>query len=67
MANMAAIETKTRKIIARLEREGWKRAGGTKHDKFKHPAKPGVRILVPRHRLLPLGTAQRIAKVAGWI
>jgi predicted RNA binding protein YcfA (HicA-like mRNA interferase family) len=64
---MPAIETNTRKIIARLEREGWKNVGGTKHDRFKHPAKPGVRIIVPRHRTLSIGVARGIAKDAGWI
>jgi hypothetical protein len=29
---MPAIETNTRKIVARLEREGWQNVGGTKHD-----------------------------------
>jgi len=52
---MAAIETNTRKIIARLEREGWKKVGGGKHDKFEHPDKPGAFITVPRHRELPMG------------
>jgi predicted RNA binding protein YcfA (HicA-like mRNA interferase family) len=64
---MAAIETTTRKIIARLKQEGWQHAGGGQHDKFKHPSKPGVRIIVPRHRTLSIGTAPMIAKAAGWI
>jgi predicted RNA binding protein YcfA (HicA-like mRNA interferase family) len=64
---MPAIETNTRKIIHRLEREGWKNVGGAKHDKFKHPDKPGVRILVPRHRTLSIGAAREIAQTAGWI
>jgi predicted RNA binding protein YcfA (HicA-like mRNA interferase family) len=64
---MPTIETNTRKIVARLEREGWRNAGGGRHDRFKHPDKPGVVIVVPRHRELPIGTARRIAKDAGWI
>jgi predicted RNA binding protein YcfA (HicA-like mRNA interferase family) len=64
---MATIETNTRKILDRLQREGWQKVGGSKHDKFKHPAKPGVRIIVPRHREQKPGTARSIAKAAGWI
>jgi predicted RNA binding protein YcfA (HicA-like mRNA interferase family) len=63
---MAAIETNSRKIIARLKQEGWRHVGGGKHDKFEHPSKPGTIITVPRHRELPIGTARRIAKAAGW-
>jgi hypothetical protein len=32
-----------------------------------NPAKPGVRILVPRHREQKPGTARSIARMAGWI
>jgi predicted RNA binding protein YcfA (HicA-like mRNA interferase family) len=63
---MPSIETNTRKIVARLEREGWVNIGGGKHDIFKHPAKPG-RIVVPRHREQSPGVARSIAKFAGWI
>jgi predicted transcriptional regulator/predicted RNA binding protein YcfA (HicA-like mRNA interferase family) len=66
-AMMAAIETNTRKIVARLEREGWRKVGGRKHDRFEHPARPGVRIIVPRHRELSIGVARGIAKDAGWL
>jgi len=38
------VETKTRLIIRRLAREGWVNAGGSSHDKFEHPDKPGVVI-----------------------
>ena len=34
-------ETNTRKIVARLKREGWTSAGGAKHDKFVHPDRAG--------------------------
>ena len=33
-------ETSTAKIIARLEREGWENAGGTKHAKFRKAGHP---------------------------
>jgi predicted RNA binding protein YcfA (HicA-like mRNA interferase family) len=39
---MPAVETNTRKIIGRLEREGWVNVGGGSHDKFKHDARPRV-------------------------
>ena len=64
---MAAIETNTRKVVRRLEREGWVNVGGGKHDKFDHPAKPGVTIMVPRHRELTPRVARSIAKNAGWL
>jgi predicted RNA binding protein YcfA (HicA-like mRNA interferase family) len=62
---MPAAETNIRKIISRLEREGWVNIGGGSHDKFKHDARPGVIIVVPRHRTLSAGVARSIAKFAG--
>jgi predicted RNA binding protein YcfA (HicA-like mRNA interferase family) len=59
-------ETNTRKIVARLKREGWTSAGGAKHDKFVHPDRQGKVILVPRHTTLTPGVARSIAKAAGW-
>jgi len=64
---MPAVETNTRKIIARLEKEGWVNIGGGKHDRFAHDAHPGIMITVPRHREITPGTARSIAKAAGWI
>jgi predicted RNA binding protein YcfA (HicA-like mRNA interferase family) len=64
---MAAIETNTRKVVRRLEREGWVNVGGGKHDKFDHPANPGVTIMVPRHRELTPRVARSIANSAGWL
>ena len=63
---MPTVETNSRKIIARLMREGWVNDGGGKHDIFKHGSKPG-RIVVPRHREQSPGVARSIAKLAGWI
>ena len=60
-------ETNTRKVIARLEREGWRKAHGGRHDKFDHPLKPDVTLIVPRHRELSPGVARDIARKAGWI
>ena len=62
---MAAPETSTKKIVARLEREGWVCTGGKRHDVFKHPQKPG-RVIVARHRDQTIGVARQIAKEAGW-
>jgi predicted RNA binding protein YcfA (HicA-like mRNA interferase family) len=58
-------ETNRNKVVARLERDGWIGRHGGGHDVYKHPARPG-RIIVPRHRMLSLGVARAIAKVAGW-
>jgi predicted RNA binding protein YcfA (HicA-like mRNA interferase family) len=60
-------ETNTRKIIARLEREGWIISHGGRHDKFDHPAYPNVTLILPRHREVSPGVARDIAKKAGWI
>ena len=63
---MPTIETSTRKIVARLQRDGWKNVGGGKHDKFEH-ADRDFAIIVPRHREQSPGVAKSIAKAAGWI
>lgn len=63
---MPSAETNTRRIIARLEGEGWVNHGGGKHDVFKHAEKEG-RIVVPRHREQSPGVARSIAKSAGWM
>jgi len=63
---MASPETNTRKITARLLCDGWTKLPGGKHDKFEHHAKPGVLIVVPRHREQSPGVARDIAKLAGW-
>jgi predicted RNA binding protein YcfA (HicA-like mRNA interferase family) len=60
-------ETNTRKVVARLLREGWRKLHGGNHDKFEHPARSGVLLIVPRHRELSPGVARDIAKKAGWI
>ncbi len=61
-----AIETNTRRIVRRLERDGWVSRGGKKHEKFEHPDRPGQLVMVPRHTELSIGTARQIAKIAGW-
>ena len=63
---MPSVETHTRKVTGRLIREGWTKPvlGMTK---FAHPAQPGSKIIVPRHRILTPGVARAIARAAGWI
>jgi predicted RNA binding protein YcfA (HicA-like mRNA interferase family) len=63
---MAGAETNTRKILRRLKREGWVEVPGGKHDKFAHPSRPGVLIIVPRHKEQSPGVARSIAKDARW-
>ena len=63
---MATVETDRRKVVARLEREGWQLRHGGKHDVYQHLRFPDLAIVVPRHRTLSLGVALSIAKAAGW-
>lgn len=63
---MPVPETNTRKITQRLEREGWQLKEGGEYSIYKHSGRPGVRIVVPRHRELSPGVARAIAKLAGW-
>ncbi len=64
---MPIVETNTRKIVALLLHEAWVSIGGGKHDKYEHPERPDVIIVVPRHREQSPGVARSIAKLAGWI
>ncbi len=64
---MPKIETNTRKIVARLKKDGWVNTGGGSHDCYVHDARPEVMITVPRHKELSPGVARSIAKAAGWI
>jgi predicted RNA binding protein YcfA (HicA-like mRNA interferase family) len=66
MIGMPAIETNAKKIIARLEREGWVNVGGKKHTKFSHPNRREP-IMVPRHTTITPRVARSIAKAAGWL
>jgi len=61
-----ALETQPRRIVAWLEREGWVRVGGGRHDKFVRPDRADSLIVVPRHREVTPGVAGDIAKKAGW-
>jgi predicted RNA binding protein YcfA (HicA-like mRNA interferase family) len=63
---MPAPENNRQKVVARLKRDGWQETHGGKHDKFKHPERKG-RIIVPRHKTLSPGVAEKIAEAAGWL
>lgn len=60
------MERDSRKIVKRLEAEGWELVS-TKgsHHKFR---KDSVTVIVPHPKKdLPLGTARSIAKMVGWL
>lgn len=60
------METDSKKIVRRLEAEGWilLSVKGS-HHKFR---KGSVTVIVPHPKKdLPLGTARSIAKTVGWI
>jgi len=60
------IEKDSKRIITRLEREGFTKV----HQKGSHvKLRKGSRTVIVPHpkRDLPLGTARNIAKAAGWI
>jgi len=61
------LETNTRKIVARLQADGWINIGGGSHDRFVNDKHHGVMITVPRHKEVSPGVARSIAKAAGWI
>jgi len=61
----AAMERSSKKIIARLRREGWEQVSTRgSHHKFRKGARM---VIVPHPRKdLPAGTARAIARQAGW-
>ena len=63
-----AIERNSRKILQRLEKEGWgiESIKGS-HHKLRHPDFAYPIILVHPKKDLPLGTARQIHKDAGWL
>lgn len=62
---MPQYETSRRRIVQRLNAEGWVLRSGGSHDLYRHPEKPGL-IVVPRHNTMTPGVARSIAKAAGW-
>ena len=57
----------TKKEIEKLlKKDGWIITNGKAHDQATNPAKPGVKIPIPRHKGdIPIGTANSILKSAG--
>eukprot|EP01037_Dinobryon_pediforme_P029075 gene29075-32589_t len=64
---MPVVETTTRKIVDRLESEGWQNIGGGKHDKFVHADRPGVHIAVPRHKEQSPGVARSVSPMVHYV
>ena len=64
---MPKAETSTKRVTDRLRQNGWFSEGCTNHEKFAHPERPGIKIMVPRHRTLTPGVARSIARAAGWL
>lgn len=60
------METDSRKIVKRLQAEGWALVSiKGSHHKFRKDERT---VIVPHPKKdLPLGTARNIAKMAGWI
>ena len=64
---MPAIETNRARVVARLQREGWRLVRhGSEHDIYRRAGRPGT-VTVPRHRTLSPGVARTIAEAAGWL
>lgn len=62
------VERDSKKIVARLQREGWELvAVKGSHYKFRE-TRTGRVIIVPHPKKdLPVGTARNIGKHAGWM
>lgn len=60
------METDSKKIIKRLQVEGWEQVSVRgSHHKFR---KGSVTVVIPHPKKdLPLGTARSIAKTVGWL
>jgi len=60
------VERDSRKLIAELEKDGWKHVATTgSHYHFKHPARVG-KVTVPHPKKdLPIGTVRQIYRQAG--
>jgi predicted RNA binding protein YcfA (HicA-like mRNA interferase family) len=62
------IERNSRKILARLKRDGWQVVSVSgSHHQLKHPQRKGRITLVHPKKDLPLGTARQIHRDAGWL
>jgi predicted RNA binding protein YcfA (HicA-like mRNA interferase family) len=68
MAVKPRLERDSRRIIKRLEAEGWalvKTSGS--HHKLKHPSRKHHIVVAHPVKDIPAGTARAIAKAAGWL
>ena len=65
---MSGLERNSRKIVRRLQAEGWVlvTAEGS-HHKFRHPAHQFPIVVLHPKKDLPTGTARAIANAAGWL
>lgn len=61
------MERDSRKLIRRLEQEGWvlRRVTGSHHS-FKHPDRPDVITLSHPVKDLSIGQVRSIYRLAGW-
>jgi predicted RNA binding protein YcfA (HicA-like mRNA interferase family) len=67
MANVP-IERNSRKILARLLREGWSVVSiEGSHHKLAHPKHAHKIVLVHPKKDLPIGTARQVRKAARWL
>ena len=68
MINKNNIERNSKKLIKRLESEGWilVRVKGDHHH-FKHPDRKGLVTVAHPNRDIPTGTVRSIYKQAGWL
>ena len=57
---MPKVETQSKAILNGLATWGWIVGGGKKHTKLFNPAKPGIKIMVPR-----LSAAECVSRVGG--
>ena len=55
-----------RELEKKLKDNGWEITHGRSCDQAENPAKPGIKIPIPRHKGdIPKGTANSILKKAG--
>lgn len=53
---------KSRKLSAFLQKKGFIRTGGSKHNKYSNKDNPNIKIIVPRHRIISAGVTDSICK-----
>jgi len=65
---MPLVERNSSRIIARLKKEGWEEVSQRGSHLKLRLREAGAVIIVPHPKKdLPLGTARKIAKQAGWL